>query len=384
MSKVFCSAPFVHLHIDKNGDVLPCCGAQDRINTLFGNINDKSIEEIYNGNVIKKFRNDLLNDVPSLACEGCYQIEKNGGESYRKWFNKTYPVSNDEINIKYVDIRFSNFCNFKCRMCDGESSSSLKSEELKLNNITDTSSIIEIDKDKVFDFFITNMDNIDKIYFAGGEPLIMDDHYKLLELLIQNNKTNITLSYNTNLSTLQYKGKSIMDMWNKFKNVEIYASLDGTHEIGEYIRDGLNYKKFEDNFFTIRDNCPDAKVSINICVNIFNIFHLFKMLPYVYEQKILDPNNFTINILTTPYYQNITVLPTDLKNKWVDEFNLFKGNYSGDDYNNIIHQMEIVMNHLQSKDESEHLNQFYDVVKKYDIIRNRDFFKLYNNLIPII
>lgn len=383
MSKVFCSAPFVHLHIDKNGDVLPCCGAQDRINTLFGNIKNNSIEEIYNGEVIKKFRNDLLNDIPSMACEGCYQIEKNGGESYRKWFNNKYPVVNEKVEIKYVDIRFSNFCNFKCRMCDGESSSSLKSEDLKLNNLTGQSPIIEIDKDKVFDFFITNMDNIDKIYFAGGEPLIMEDHYKLLELLIQNNKTNITLSYNTNLSTLQYKDKSIVDMWNKFKNVEIYASLDGVFEIGEYVRDGLNYKKFEDNFFTIRRNCKDAKVSINICVSIFNLFHLFDMLPYVYEQKILDPDNFTINILTTPYYQNITVLPTDLKDKWINQFNSFKETHIGDDYNKIVQQLEVVMNHLTSKDDSEHIDQFYDVVKKYDKIRRQDFFGLYNHLIPI-
>ena len=124
-------------------------------------------------------------------------------------------------------------------------------------------------------------------------------------------------------------------------------------------------------------------MSINICVSIFNLFHLFDMLPYVYEQKILDPNNFTINILTTPYYQNITVLPTDLKDKWINQLNSFKETHIGDDYNKMVQQLEVVMNHLSSKDDSEHIDQFYDVVKKYDKIRRQDFFGLYNHLIPI-
>jgi radical SAM protein with 4Fe4S-binding SPASM domain len=384
MNNVICSAPFVHLHVDKNGDVLPCCGAQDRTNTLFGNIKNKSIKEIYSGDVINKFRSDLLNGVPSKACEGCYQIEKNGGDSYRKWFNKTYPVENEQVEIKYVDIRFSNFCNFKCRMCDGESSSSIKSESFKLNNITNQTAIIELDKVKVFDFLNEHLNSIDKIYFAGGEPLIMEEHYELLDLLITNNKTDITLSYNTNLSTLTYKDKSVIELWSKFKIVELYASLDGIFEIGEYIRDGLNYKKFEDNIFSIIKNCKHVTTSINICVNIFNVFHLFEMLPYVYEKGILNPINFTINILTTPYYQSVTVLPNELKVKWVERLEDFKTKYNGIEYTKIRHELDVIKNYMLSKDDSEYIKQFNDNVIKYDLIRNKDFFKLYNNLQPIV
>jgi len=384
MNKIFCSAPFVHLHVDKNGDVLPCCGAQDRTNTLFGNIKNKSIKEIYSGDVINKFRDDLLNGVPSKACEGCYQIEKNGGDSYRKWFNKTYPVENGQVEIKYVDIRFSNFCNFKCRMCDGESSSSIKNEDFKLNNIVGQTAIIELDKVKVFDFLNEHLNSIDKIYFAGGEPLIMEEHYELLDLLITNDKTDITLSYNTNLSTLNYKDRNVIELWNKFKKVELYASLDGIFEIGEYIRDGLNYKKFETNFFNVVNSCKEVTTSINICVNLFNVFHLFEMLPYVYTKGILNPSNFTMNILTTPYYQSITVLPNELKNKWVNRLEIFVKEYSGTDYDKIRSELMVVKNHMFSKDNSEHLEQFKNNVIKYDLIRNKDFFKLYNNLQPII
>lgn len=384
MNNIFCSAPFVHLHIDKNGDVLPCCGAQDRVNTLFGNINNNSIQEIYNGEAINNFRQKLLNGIHSKACEGCYQVESNGGDSYRKWFNNTYPVKEEQVEIKYIDIRFSNFCNFKCRMCDGESSSSIKNEYLKLNNITNQKGIIELDKLKVFDFLNEHINTIDKIYFAGGEPLIMEEHYELLHMLLSNNKTDITLSYNTNLSTLIYKDQSIIDLWNNFKKVELYASLDGIFEIGEYIRDGLNYEKFESNIFNVNENCKSVITSVNICVNLFNIFHLFKMLPYVYSKGIINPFNFTMNILTTPYYQSITVLPIELKTLWVDYLENFKIKHNDPGYNKIISELDVIKNHMLSKDDSEHLEQFNYNVKKYDLIRNKDFFKLYDNLQPIV
>jgi sulfatase maturation enzyme AslB (radical SAM superfamily) len=269
-------------------------------------------------------------------------------------------------------------------MCDGESSSSIKSESFKINNIANQTAIIELDKVKVFDFLNEHLNSIDKIYFAGGEPLIMEEHYELLDLLITNNKTDITLSYNTNLSTLTYKDKSVIELWSKFKIVELYASLDGIFEIGEYIRDGLNYKKFEDNIFSIIKNCKHVTTSINICVNIFNVFHLFEMLPYVYEKGILNPINFTINILTTPYYQSVTVLPNELKVKWVERLEDFKTKYNGIEYTKIRHELDVIKNYMLSKDDSEYIKQFNDNVIKYDLIRNKDFFKLYNNLQPIV
>lgn len=388
MNKTICTAPLSHLHIDKNGEVVPCCGATNRENINFGNVNDTPITEIFNSQKIKDFRNDIINGIESTACKNCYEVEKNGGNSYREWFNKTYPIEkykkylNDdyslsEIKIEYVDVRFSNVCNFKCRSCDSQSSSSIAAEEIKfdLPNKLDKS-ILQLNNSNVIEFLNGHYNNIKKFYFAGGEPLIMEEHYTILEDLITIKKFDTELSYNTNLSTLTYKNYNICDKWKEFYDVTIFASIDGIGEIGEYIRHGFNYDEFVNNFKTIKETCPRVKFTINVCVSIFNVFHLLEMIPTLIDIGILNPNQFTFNILNQPQHQSITVLPAKYKDLWVEKMEEFKVNSK---YPKINNELDTVKNFMLSNDDSHLIDTFYNVVKFQDNLRNEDYFKILPN-----
>ena len=95
--------------------------------------------------------------------------------------------------------------------------------------------------------------NIKVFYFAGGEPLMTDKHYEILEHLIETGNTKVTLEYNSNVSRLKYKNKSIIDLWNKFENVTVSASLDSWGSRAEYIREGTDWDKVESNLQTIKE-----------------------------------------------------------------------------------------------------------------------------------
>ena len=113
--------------------------------------------------------------------------------------------------------------------------------------------IQKISKD--FDLFLKQIEpyiqDIDKIFMAGGESIIMPEHWKFLDKLISENRCdNILLEYQTNLSKLTFKGRHIFDIWKKFKNINICASLDGSHKLAEYFRCGSDWKTIENNIIS--------------------------------------------------------------------------------------------------------------------------------------
>ena len=110
--------------------------------------------------------------------------------------------------------------------------------------------------DNLFDPFKSYLKDIEDFYFAGGEPLITDKHYDILDHLIAENKTNALLQYNTNLSNLNYKKKSIIDYWKQFKLVQVRASLDHYGDRAEYIREGTDWNLIIENLKKVKKECP--------------------------------------------------------------------------------------------------------------------------------
>jgi radical SAM protein with 4Fe4S-binding SPASM domain len=124
-SKTFCMFPWVHLSVQPDGEVLPCCNSSPLGLSLSGS----SLYEVWNSQKIKNLRLNMLNNVKSSNCRHCYAVEDVGQESPRQLINRKYShhfdivktTKNDgtvnKLNVVYWDFRFSNFCNFKCRMC---------------------------------------------------------------------------------------------------------------------------------------------------------------------------------------------------------------------------------------------------------------------------
>lgn len=157
---------------------------------------------------------------------------------------------------------------------------------------------------------------VEKIYFAGGEPLIMDSHYKILDKLIEYQKFDVKLIYTTNFSTLEYKGKHIFDYWEKFPNLKVSVSMDGNGKRGELIRKGLDYQKFSDNVrkFYEKFSQQTDQLGVICTVELLNSFDVIDLHRKLYENGIIKSlDNFQLNFLFYPSYLSVNCLPSKLK-----------------------------------------------------------------------
>ncbi|NDB30478.1 twitch domain-containing radical SAM protein, partial [archaeon] len=242
-NKTFCMAPWVHMNIGPNGDVYPCClmpicdneqeGEEDgeKLSPLeikatecdgdprefrMGSLMDESLKQIWNNENMRELRRNMIAGKKSSYCTSCYKEEEIGHGSPRQTFNDTYSKhykyvketkedgTFERFNLVYWDFRLNNICNFKCRMCSPGYSSAWEQEMRKQYNIV--GEYPKIDVDMVYQDIEPLYDIVEEIYFAGGEPLISDHHYKILNKLIEKFRNRkVKLAYNTNFSTLKYK-----------------------------------------------------------------------------------------------------------------------------------------------------------------------------------
>jgi len=301
--KTYCPMPFEHLYVAETGEVKPCCvsrGFKSR-----PNIKNLSIEEIYNGEEFRELRRDLTDNKRPNICGDCWQLENSGKSSYRLDAMSTYKNSQvTEIvsaQFKNIDIRFSNLCNLKCIMC-GPLSSHLHNNGVVI---------------KLEDIFLEqlkkHLKEIESVYFAGGEPLIMNEHYTLLEYLSEV-KPGTKLSYNTNLQVLE-KGKyKVLDLWKKFTHpVFVLASCDGLYEKGSKIRENFDTAKFVHNIKLLRENNIEYKISYT--VGSYNVTDIPLFIKQAQELDIInDVEDITFNnLVRLPKKYSVRSLPLDKK-----------------------------------------------------------------------
>lgn len=230
-----------------DGAIRPCC--------FIDSSYKKDITEIFNDPFA-----DLRTGTAPDVCHQCTNLEKNNIESYRSSF-KLF----DDRKYRYLDIRNFNSCNMKCRTC-GPNNSSLWGQELGYKDFL---------KKQEINSYLEKLtsDDIIKIYYTGGEPLLNPDHWKLLELLIDKGYSkNIILEYNTNGTIVKYKDKDIIDIWNQFKEVSLMVSIDAVGEEFNILRHGGDWKEVKDNLLTMQ-SWP-VNLSIAVTVSLLNIWFL--------------------------------------------------------------------------------------------------------------
>jgi radical SAM protein with 4Fe4S-binding SPASM domain len=360
MNKI-CVLPWIHLNVNPSGSVSPCCNSQ---NFIVGNLESQSIPEIWNGIHMKSIRNQMLNGKEPDSCKSCYNKERLVGESVRLHRNNFFKESLDvipsltlndgtctEMKLKYWDFRFSNVCNFKCRSCCPESSSAWISDAKKLNwNINVISNPLD------FKFIEDQIYNVEFISFAGGEPLLMDEHWRILDLLIEK-KRFINLKYNTNCSLLTYKGKSVLDYWSKFDNVRISPSIDEVGNRAELIRYGTVWSDIENNI-KILLNVSKILIQVHITVSALNVFRLPEIIDYL---KNIGVEQFHLNILQYPSHYHVSILPDLFRNEIIEKLS--------DPF------YTIVVNELKKPYDINSAKEFVDITRKLDSLRNENTFK---------
>jgi|TARA_B100001939_G_scaffold31856_1_gene24925 MoaA/NifB/PqqE/SkfB family radical SAM enzyme len=326
-SKTFCPLPFVHLYTQPSGHTKPCCISE----TIYThNFNKESIGEVFNSEEMKKLRMDMLNGKRNKLCDICYLAEDRGEYSARQGFlepsnNKfEIPETTDgevPLEFQYIDIRFSNQCNFKCRTCCHDFSSSWYEPEKLLGTLApNTNKVIKVENN-----FIENLkkhlNKLKKIYFAGGEPLVMPEHLDILKF-VTDKELSLHLHYNSNLSTLKYKEESLFKYWNKIKEngtIYIAVSCDGLYDLGEYIRVGFNHKKFVKNIQKLKDN--DISYGIQFTVSTYNIFHIFETIEQFIELDIIKTtDDISFHYAWAPDGVSVKNLHKDDKLKIINTF----------------------------------------------------------------
>lgn len=385
----FCVLPFVHSCIFQNGMAQPCC-----MNHLkLGNVKTQSIEEIYSdkNKNLTDFRKTLLGDSLPVSCVKCEDIEKHKGLSYRNSSNYKYgyllnhiDISSEQalINNEKIflwDIRFSNLCNLKCLICRPEDSSRI-AEEFGGKMVSAFN-----DVDEFIVEFEKQIYNIVEINFAGGEPLLIKDHYKILELLIKHEKFDVVLRYNTNGTTISLGDKNAIEYWKYFKNVNVNFSLDAGWKQFEYLRYGSNWKITIEHLRTVRDFAPHVKTMVNIVIMALNVLYIRQLYEFLLEEQIINGGLNLIPVYGGDRYNiyDITILPNNLKEKVLKYYQEWEDslNNSCDVHPSIIPSIQIVKNIIiNDKDTSCDLS----ILKEHTLIKDKqrgtDFYATFPEL----
>ena len=332
--KNLCMLPWVHLHTWPNGTVYPCCVTP--MNYKAGNLNDNTLEEVYNSDLMKEIRVKMINEERHDACSRCWLQEDQGGMSMRHRANKSwteyeYMIDGtkedgtvEEMKLPYWDFRFSNICNFKCRSCGPQLSTGWYTDVKKISVIETGKPTLpnDIPKGNKFDLWEQiepHFESVEEIYFAGGEPLIMEEHYRILKKLDAMGKHDVLLRYNTNFSEMRYKDLHVLEFWPKFKNVEIGASIDGMEEQGEFIRSGFNWEQFKENRNRMKETCSHANFYVSTTTSIQNAYHIVPFHHALVDGGYIDSyNSFNVNIVTEPPWLDTRILPDHHKQKLVE------------------------------------------------------------------
>lgn len=330
----FCILPWITMHVWPNGNAMPCCLADS--DNVFGNANQNSIKEIINSEKFKELRKGMLNGEKLPACRRCYELEtstniwtlrKNSnqwfGEKHFDLVEKTHEDGTvDDFRMAYLDIRFSNICNMKCRTCGPELSSQHAKEfkelygehELARMLKNDGKIVVNIAHNKDFwSELETYLNDVEEVYWAGGEALITDEHYKILDHWVENNKRDVRLRYTTNFSNFNYKRKSVLDYWKDFDDIQVSASLDANGLRAEYMRSGTDWQVIEQNRAEMLEQVPHVHFELTPTISLYNVWNFPDFHMDWVEKGYVKIENCRLNMLTFPEEMRINHAPEEYK-----------------------------------------------------------------------
>ena len=405
-TKHYCPLLWNHLHINTIGDVQPCCMAP--FGTSLGNINEKSFDEIWNGDSMKDARQRLLNDLPLDTCKGCYEKEQSSNWSLRKasimkyhesvipLLETTHPDggSYDSKPI-YWDIRFSNICNMRCRMCGHFSSSKWFNDAKELSTKFDNHNYLAHssnraivkgveDSQSLLDRLDEYLPFVQELYFAGGEPMIMEEHYRILKRLDELELYDTFIRYNTNFLQLAYKDKDIVELWKNFTNIFCSISVDSFGNRAEIIRHDTKWSTIENNVARVKQEVPHVKFNITPTVQILNIFSIPRLHKDWCKQGWTGPNDLFLNILHSPDFYNIKALPPHLKQKAkliLEKHLQWLSKHYDDNLYSVTNTIKNTIDFMMSEQlDDSHLFDMAENTRQLDSIRNQNTPKTFPEL----
>lgn len=411
--------PFTGLATREDGAIKICCRSQP-----ISWIQDESLEEAWNNETMQEVRRQVLNNERPNVCKPCFDLEDQGVESLRQRHIKgqipearanLYPNALESLEDDYtmpfefptMEIKLNNLCNLKCRMCNPLDSTSWKDwnavkpfYEEENNYLVPTVENL-VNKPGQYIGPFDNSDNwwqsfekllpyFRRVEFAGGEPLMDPYHYKILDKL-SNYGENIEIKYATNGTTLGLKnGRTIYDYWPRFRSVAVNVSIDGIHNIYEYIRGNGSFKQVEENVKIFKSFSNVSRVVGAFTVQANNITQIDKVIEYFlkdmeiifYSHRVNYPQALSAQVLPPDIKQDVVKRLEGMKTKILD-FSLVQNNKLIRDVT--LQQIQDNINFLNSKCMYEtHWNKCVNFNKQLDKTRNQNFLEVNPEFKPYV
>jgi len=384
-SKTFCIYPWIHLHAYPTGEAYPCCHAE--MTYPVGNCKKNTLMEIWQDEPMKQLRKDMLTETSNPTCTRCYEQEESGFFSGRRSANKHHghhikKLEENPFEMTYWDIRFSNLCNLRCRSCGHIFSSQWYQDQAKLagpewrarNQVLNYAGRTELD---MWEQLEPHLNYVEQIYFAGGEPLLMEEHYRILDELVKRKLFHVRLIYNTNFTHTDLKGRSVFEYWKQFDSVAVGASLDAAGARGEYIRKGTDWAVVEQNRRDMLEICPKVDFYISPTLSIMNAWHLPDFHKTWVEQRLIRPQDLNVNILQDPVHYRIDIAPMKYKQRLRIKFEEhLEWLRDQDPLQRATVGFESAINFMMATDNTHLIDTFWRKTHELDSIRNENLLKV--------
>jgi len=337
-SKTFCMHPFTGLATREDGAIQACCRSHP-----VGWIQENTLEEIWNDAPMRLIRKEVLSGGRPPECEPCFRLEDQGVESLRQrhiagvipearinLYPKALASLKDDYTMPFeiptMELKLNNLCNLKCRMCHpGDSTAWNDWSEVKEFYKGEGQVIFDIveehnlEKKPLLDKFEDNpnwwasleknLPHFRRVEFAGGEPLMDPQHYRILDMLAQYGD-QIEIKYATNLTTLGKSNRTVWQYWPKFKSVAVNVSIDGIGSSYEYVRGNASWAEMINNIKQIQTIPNITRIVGAVAVQVSNALVLDKMIEYFLDDIGIV---FYTNMVQYPNVLSVQVLPNELK-----------------------------------------------------------------------
>ena len=365
-NRSLCPLPFTGAIVNTDGSVQCCSISKEQL----GNVKEQSLEKILTSSTkLKEIRREMLDNKFPKNCSDCYEketyhtnlnLENISNRLYHIKILKDSPFKlykdEHQFELQQMDLRWRNTCNFACVYCDSKFSSVWAKFNGQIDRMSDSAMA------ETFNFVKKNIKNLKTIYMAGGEPFLIKENLKIIEL-IQEENPNLLLRINTNLSNLAPK---IFDQLKTLKNVHWIISAESTGERFNYIRWPGNYSTLVKNLKKIKE--LPHKITINMTWNILCAFNILDFIDDM-QNNGLHPNQFVMNCVTDPIFQNISNLSENLRQQLINNIERKKKNIDNKFY---LYKVYEEMISLLKEPLINHHKELYNNLIMLDKQRNLD------------
>ena len=330
-NKTFCILPWLSLEATPAGTMRVCCQADGEITDNTGekfHCNTASFEQVQNSDFMRNLRQQFLDGRKPQLCRRCWNEERAGRDSKRMiTLQKLNGLEDNEVwtqdtkPLVFLDLKLGNICNLKCRVCNPFSSSQLATEEIQFAP--------QEEKKQTWGYTMLRagawpreapqfwqqidqcIDQVRWIEFTGGEPFLIQEHFDLLQRMVDRGIANkVHIHYNTNGTQMPQRG---LDIWRHFQTVEIAVSIDGIGSSFEYQRSNAVWDEVQQNvaeFNKMRDTVSSIQTQVCSTISIFNILETPQISHWI-EQQNFDYVHW--NLIHDPWYFNTQCLPDNVK-----------------------------------------------------------------------